>query len=89
MDNTDCRRDFNWINQDCLNGDAELLDMANFLLQQSYENPEGPRPVMFVEIEETFGFPHLLYWPGGFGNSMIGPNESSMTLYISSAQARD
>ncbi len=63
MEKSKTARDFNWINQGLFNGKNEVLNMSSFLLTQSMENPELSTPVMYVDIDDVFGFPHPLYQP--------------------------
>ena len=62
MKNHQANQEFNWVNQDLFNGNVELLEMASFLLEQSKDNTEIGKPVMYVDIDDSFGFPHLLYY---------------------------
>jgi len=61
MDLVNDGKEFHWINTDYFNGNCEILDLSRFLLQQSMENPEGGKPIMLVDIEDSFGFPHPLF----------------------------
>ena len=68
MNNDHARNGFHWINQDYLNGSAEILEFSSILLHESVENPGASRLVMYIGIEDSFRFPHPLYRQSDRGN---------------------
>ena len=52
---------YEWTNPDYLNEDEEYLEVSRLILYESYEKKGSGTPMMFVEIDEPFGFNHSLY----------------------------
>ena len=52
---------YEWINPDYLNEDEEYLEVSRLILDESYKKIGSGTPMMFMGIDEPFGFNHSLY----------------------------
>ena len=55
------RFEFEWINEDCIANEFNLVETAAFILDQTQEHEGEGKVILYTGLDESFGFVHTLY----------------------------